>query len=157
MQAIKHDAHLLFSRVVLPGCPPDIADKRLGRRRVSTRSVATQLEWCETNKNSCLVTNKGIAAYVVRRPKTVASPGQPARLIQRQKFSAKKKNGHPGVGAWPEGCWPKASRQQWRHFGTSAMLGIECKSYGVGVHILFYRRQRAFPERGIRASGLAVI
>ena len=98
MQAIKHDAHLLFSRVVLPGCPPDIADKRLGRRRVSTRSVATQLEWCETDENSCLVTNKGIAAYVVRRPKTVASPGQPARLIQRQKFSAKKKNGHPRGG-----------------------------------------------------------
>jgi hypothetical protein len=43
----------------------------------------------------------------------------------------------PGVGAWPEGCWPKARRQQWRHFGTSAMLGIGCESYGVGVHILF--------------------
>ena len=43
----------------------------------------------------------------------------------------------PGVGAWPEGCWPKARRQQWRHFGTSAMLGIGCELYGVGVHILF--------------------
>src|SRR6476469_7029588 len=28
-----HNADLLFSRVVLPGCPPDVADKRLGRRR----------------------------------------------------------------------------------------------------------------------------
>ena len=32
-QAIEHNADLLFSRVVLPGCPPDVADKRLGRRR----------------------------------------------------------------------------------------------------------------------------
>ena len=40
MQAIKHDAHLLFSRVVLPGCPPDIADKRLGRRRIRSARAA---------------------------------------------------------------------------------------------------------------------
>jgi hypothetical protein len=25
-QAIEHNADLLFSRVVLPGCPPDVAD-----------------------------------------------------------------------------------------------------------------------------------
>jgi hypothetical protein len=30
---IEHNADLLFGRVVLPGCPPDVADKRLGRRR----------------------------------------------------------------------------------------------------------------------------
>ena len=29
---IEHNADLLFGRVVLPGCPPDVADKRLGRR-----------------------------------------------------------------------------------------------------------------------------
>src|SRR6476620_11083144 len=32
-KAIEHNADLLFGRVVLPGCPPDVADKRLGRRR----------------------------------------------------------------------------------------------------------------------------
>src|SRR6476619_4666932 len=32
-QAVEHNADLLFGRVVLPGCPPDVADKRLGRRR----------------------------------------------------------------------------------------------------------------------------
>jgi hypothetical protein len=41
-----------------------------------------------------------------------------------------------------------ASRQQWRNFGMSAILGIACfaccESCGVGVHILFYRRQSAF-------------
>ena|SRR6476646_4985197 len=68
--------------------------------------------------------DKGIAAYVVGRSKTVASPGQPARQIRRQKFSAKKKNGHPGVGAWPEGCRPKASRQQWRHLNRTASAFI---------------------------------
>src|SRR6476646_9816265 len=30
---LEQNADLLFSRVVLPGCPPDVADKRLGRRR----------------------------------------------------------------------------------------------------------------------------
>jgi hypothetical protein len=29
-QAIEHNADLLFGRVVLPGCPPDVANKRLG-------------------------------------------------------------------------------------------------------------------------------
>src|SRR4029079_19146304 len=28
-----HNADLLFGRVVPPGCPPDVANKRLGRRR----------------------------------------------------------------------------------------------------------------------------
>src|SRR6185312_1712776 len=32
-QAIEYNADLLFRRVVLPGCPPDVANKRLGRRR----------------------------------------------------------------------------------------------------------------------------
>ena len=40
MQAIKHNADLLFSRVVLPGCPPDISDKRLGRRRIRSARAA---------------------------------------------------------------------------------------------------------------------
>src|SRR4029077_6999329 len=31
-QAIDHNADLLFGRVVLPGCPPNVADKRFGRR-----------------------------------------------------------------------------------------------------------------------------
>jgi hypothetical protein len=32
-QAIEHNADLLFSRMVLRGCPLDVADKRLVRRR----------------------------------------------------------------------------------------------------------------------------
>jgi hypothetical protein len=49
---------------------------------------------------------------------------------------------HPRAGVLAE-----ASRQQWRNFGTSAILSIacfaRCESCGVGVHILFYRRQSA--------------
>ena len=37
--AIEHNADLLFRCVVLPGCPPDVADKHLGRRRGSLRAT----------------------------------------------------------------------------------------------------------------------
>src|SRR5262249_18727523 len=32
-QPVEHDTDLLFSRVVLSGCPPNVADKVLGRHR----------------------------------------------------------------------------------------------------------------------------
>jgi len=32
-QAIENNADLLFGRILLPGCPSDVADKLLGRHR----------------------------------------------------------------------------------------------------------------------------
>src|SRR5580693_7163910 len=54
VQAIEHNADLFFGRVVLPGCPPDVADKRLGRRggRVGFLSHLRSLRATMSQKSS---------------------------------------------------------------------------------------------------------
>ena len=46
-QSIQDDADFLFSRILLAGCPPDIADEPLGRcfRRAGFSSHAPLLRW----------------------------------------------------------------------------------------------------------------
>jgi hypothetical protein len=52
--AIEHNPDLLFSRVMLPGCPPDVADKRFGRpwREVGFLSYLRSLRATMSQKSS---------------------------------------------------------------------------------------------------------
>ena len=51
-QAIENNADLLFGRILLPGCPSDVADKLLGRHRVGFLSHLRSLGVTMSQKSS---------------------------------------------------------------------------------------------------------
>src|SRR4029079_12080743 len=70
-----HNADLLFGRVVPPGCPPDVANKRLGRRRRGAGFLScistTSRQGCDAGRGG------GREAVSVLVFKTVDEPGAP--------------------------------------------------------------------------------